>query len=261
MIGYFINDDAPGTVEASGNAGFDKDGYLYFFERVQQGSNLNQRITVLDALTDQSIKSWDMVNFYPTTVSKRGDFLGMAWLDSNKIFLKAADDTTFYKTSIIPEDSLMGDTTRSNLRIITDVFPHVWITWSGDISNQREIFVARWKVNTEIDSNIVTGFQPKKHPPSNLIANCKLYQNYPNPFNPTTTIKYQLPQNDDVTLTIYNILGQKVRNLVDRRMEAGYPSIEWDSRDDNGKQVSSGIYVYRLIANDFAQSRKMLLMR
>ena len=88
-----------------------------------------------------------------------------------------------------------------------------------------------------------------------------LYQNYPNPFNPSTSIQYQLPKCSDVKIVIFNLLGQKVYTLVDARMPAGYHNIEWDGRDDTGKVVSSGIYMYRFTATNFTQSRKMLLVR
>ncbi len=86
-------------------------------------------------------------------------------------------------------------------------------------------------------------------------------QNYPNPFNPTTTIKYQIPKSVDVTLTIYNILGQKVRTLVNKKMEPGYYKVVWDGRNDYGVKVASGIYLYRIKAGDFVQTRKMILMK
>ena len=88
-----------------------------------------------------------------------------------------------------------------------------------------------------------------------------LDQNYPNPFNPTTTIKYGLKEASDVELTVYNMLGQKVRTLVSAQQNAGYQSIQWDGRNDNGSKVASGIYIYKLSANDFVSSRKLILMK
>jgi hypothetical protein len=85
--------------------------------------------------------------------------------------------------------------------------------------------------------------------------------NYPNPFNPTTTIKYQLPHTSEVKLTIYNVLGQAVRRLVDARVEAGYHSVEWDGSNDVGAQVASGIYIYRFSANNYLKVQKMILMK
>ncbi len=88
-----------------------------------------------------------------------------------------------------------------------------------------------------------------------------LSQNYPNPFNPVTVIKYALPKDCYVKLTIYNILGQMVATLVNRKQVAGYKSISWDSRNQSGNEVASGIYFYRLRAGDFVKTRKMILLR
>jgi hypothetical protein len=85
--------------------------------------------------------------------------------------------------------------------------------------------------------------------------------NYPNPFNPSTTIKYQLPRTSDVKLAIYNVLGQRVRTLVDARIEAGYHSVEWDGRNDAGAQVGSGVYIYRFSADNYLKVQKMVLMK
>ncbi|MBN1482922.1 T9SS C-terminal target domain-containing protein [candidate division KSB1 bacterium] len=83
-----------------------------------------------------------------------------------------------------------------------------------------------------------------------------LFQNYPNPFNPTTDIKYQLPENSRVTLSIHNILGQEVVRLVDKNQQAGYYTVHWD-----GKDVATGMYLYRIQAGDFIQVKKMLLLQ
>ncbi len=88
-----------------------------------------------------------------------------------------------------------------------------------------------------------------------------LYQNYPNPFNPTTTITYYLPQGSDVKLTVHNILGQQVKQLVNERQDAGEHHVTWHGANDNGKSVASGVYLYRLEASETTLSRKMLLIR
>ncbi len=88
-----------------------------------------------------------------------------------------------------------------------------------------------------------------------------LSQNYPNPFNPETTIEYNIPTRSHVTIEVYNILGQKTRTLVDELKSAGDFQITWDGNDSNGTKVSTGIYFYRIKANDFVKSRKMLLLK
>ena len=87
------------------------------------------------------------------------------------------------------------------------------------------------------------------------------YQNYPNPFNPSTEIKFDLPVNSHVKLEIFNVLGQKVTTVIDADMEAGYRSVVWTGTDKNGQQVASGIYYYRLTADDKVATNKMLLMK
>jgi hypothetical protein len=85
--------------------------------------------------------------------------------------------------------------------------------------------------------------------------------NYPNPFNPVTTIRYALPEASDVRLTIYNVLGQQVRILVQDRQEAGYYQVAWDGKDDSERAVSSGIYLYRFESKGLVQTQKMLLLK
>jgi 5-hydroxyisourate hydrolase-like protein (transthyretin family) len=89
----------------------------------------------------------------------------------------------------------------------------------------------------------------------------ELTQNYPNPFNPQTKIQYALPHDCEVQVTVYNVLGQKVRTLVNEHERAGYQRIEWDSKNDRGEEVASGIYFYELKAGDYTETKKMLLLK
>jgi flagellar hook assembly protein FlgD len=89
----------------------------------------------------------------------------------------------------------------------------------------------------------------------------QLKQNFSNPFNPTTTIEYSLPRRSRVTLQVYNMLGQKIRTLVDCEESAGSYTITWDGRNAAGEMVSTGVYLYRLQADDFVESKKMLLLK
>jgi len=88
-----------------------------------------------------------------------------------------------------------------------------------------------------------------------------LAQNYPNPFNPTTNIEFLLSRPEQVKIEIFNILGQKVRTLVDQYLKAGHKVVDWDGKDDLGKGVSSGIYFYRIKTSEFSQTKKMVLLR
>jgi hypothetical protein len=88
-----------------------------------------------------------------------------------------------------------------------------------------------------------------------------LVQNWPNPFNPETTLGYALPEPGQVRLAVYDLLGQKVRTLVEGYQAAGMHSARWDGRDDEGRALASGTYLYRMEAGTFAQTRKMILLR
>ena len=88
-----------------------------------------------------------------------------------------------------------------------------------------------------------------------------LKQNYPNPFNPITTISYDLPEQAQVTLGIYDILGKQITTLVNQSQDAGNKTAVWDGTDDLGRQVSAGVYLYQIQAGDFSQTRKMLLLK
>jgi len=88
-----------------------------------------------------------------------------------------------------------------------------------------------------------------------------LSQNYPNPFNPMTKIRFTLPQTEDVLLIIYDLLGRRIKTLVNNRLQAGQHMVEWDGKDDTGNQVSSGLYFYQIQCADYTKVRKMLLVR
>jgi len=88
-----------------------------------------------------------------------------------------------------------------------------------------------------------------------------LHQNYPNPFNPTTSIDYDLPERSNVKVSIYDMLGRKVKTLINQQQNAGYMSIKWDATNDLAEPVSAGVYIYTIEAGAFRQTRKMILLK
>ena len=89
----------------------------------------------------------------------------------------------------------------------------------------------------------------------------ELQQNYPNPFNPATTIRFALPEPGEITLKIYDPSGRLVKTLVSSYMGAGYHNVIWNSTNDTGNRVASGLYFYELKSGNFRQVRKMLLLK
>jgi len=86
-------------------------------------------------------------------------------------------------------------------------------------------------------------------------------QNYPNPFNPSTIIDYALPKSSLVTIKIYNILGQEVKTLLNTQSPAGYYSVQWNGENNFGQHVSSGIYIYRVVAGQYIKTMKMVMLK
>lgn len=121
------------------------------------------------------------------------------------------------------------------------------VSLSGSSANAA---LARGNVSKDVESE---DFEP-------VPETFGLEQNHPNPFNPSTVIRYHLPQGMRVTLTVYNLLGQTVRTLVNREQPAGSHAVMWDGRDRLGRDVPSGVYLYRLAGDGFVETRKMILL-
>jgi len=133
--------------------------------------------------------------------------------------------------------------------------PEMLLVVDIDNDNDSDIVVTSW------DANQVVLY---KQVPVNIEQNAEkipnafeVYPNYPNPFNPTTTITFDLLKSNEVSLKVFNILGEEMATLVSDRLPAGSYSFEW-SRTSG---IASGIYLYRLQAGDYFETRKMVLMR
>jgi len=115
------------------------------------------------------------------------------------------------------------------------------------------------------DANGLTSVEEKR--PISIPDNFHLTQNFPNPFNSSTTVVYSIPKTTNVELSMYDICGRLIRSLVRGKASAGTYSVRWDGKDNSGKEVSSGVYLYRLRAGqgkgqgDFVRVRKMVLVR
>ncbi|MFQ6092235.1 MAG: choice-of-anchor D domain-containing protein [bacterium] len=150
----------------------------------------------------------------------------------------------------VREDAPVGSTAVTFRPRFANVFDDQFQPVTGDVSGITFFISERTGVSDQVSVDLPSEY--------------KLCQNYPNPFNPTTSIQYSVISDQSpphVTLKIYNLLGQEVRTLVDEVKKAGYYSVIWDSRDDWGREVSSGIYFYYLKANSFADTKKMILIR
>lgn len=133
--------------------------------------------------------------------------------------------------------------TTENLReIVTDIL---------DIETE----IGNFGVNINYDTSLNSGAQ------NSLISATNLIGNYPNPFNPETTIYYELAQETEVDITVYNMLGEKVVTILNTEKAAGFHQVNWNGKDMNQKQVASGLYFYSLKTDNFSSSKKMLLLK
>ena len=125
------------------------------------------------------------------------------------------------------------------------------------------VYLAQKSGNKREEGRMLDGetYTRVARPSEGLPSSFQLYQNIPNPFNPTTTIRFDLAEPSPVRLAVFNVVGQKIRTLLDGYKPAGNHSVQWDGKDDWGQDVGSGVYLYRLTMEGQTQVRKMFLVR
>jgi hypothetical protein len=132
-----------------------------------------------------------------------------------------------------------------------------------NMDSTPEIIVANWEVE---GLRVIHNFLPVNHPlkisfEANIPSVFSIQQNYPNPFNPVTTLRYDLPENSLVNITIYDMLGREVKTLINQTQDVGYRSVIWDATNDLGQQVGAGVYLYQLQTKNFVKTRKMVFLK
>lgn len=179
-------------------------------------------------------------SFDPVTVETSPDSLQwtVCWTKSGK--------HDQFRKELVPLDDLAGQTVFLRFRL-TDQSVHVNLTDPG------------WTIdNIRLVSGFSTAIQETEIPG---LPKAALYQNFPNPFNPETTIRYSLAAPAEVRLAVYNLKGQLVKELAKENLPAGNHQAVWDGRDNAGKTVGSGIYLYRLQSGDYSKTLKMILAK
>ena len=127
-----------------------------------------------------------------------------------------------------------------------------------DQADAQRTFSAYTDDQGEYSIEITTGISDSySHNPGNFM----LHQNYPNPFNPSTTIKYGLPRPAFVSLSIYDVNGRRIITLVDEKQEKGWHQVQWHAVNSSGQRVSSGVYLVKLKAGQFVDTKKIMLMK
>jgi parallel beta-helix repeat protein len=165
--------------------------------------------------------------------------------------LQVGTDSNFV-SGLITNDSVVADSFKSVVCVTRGVM-HYWRVGSRNVGGVS-VWSAVWRFLPGSTVDVKSDRNP-------LPWQFTLDQNYPNPFNPSTVIEYTLPRAGNVTISIYNLLGQVVRKLVDEPQAAGNHQVTWDGNDDSGVSMSSGVYFYRLEAGYLLATKKMVLVK
>ena len=168
------------------------------------------------------------IDFGFTAADPDGDSLSGSWL-VNDVTVSTQETFTLIPNPTLPSRTFVA-------LLVKDNEDTTSLTWRVDI---------------------IDGVDSEDHVPTKI----GLAQNYPNPFNPVTTISFALPGRQHVSITIFNIYGQIIYQLIDNYFAPGYHTITWHGTDQNNNPVSSGVYYYQMIAEGFTQTRKLLLLR
>ena len=188
---------------------------------------------------------------------------------TNFIWSQAIDssDSLFYKFIIGNEEGFSDsiDTDETSIELTHDYFINLF---SDSLNMSNALF---WDVMvSDLDTSLLSS-----NGPFALMVNIsdllldkrllpdeyKVFQNYPNPFNPITNIQYQLPKESYVNINIYNLKGKKIRGLLNKKQSGGYYTIIWDAKNNFGKHVSAGVYLYEVKISDYRQIKKMILLK
>ena len=173
---------------------------------------------------------------------------------SGALFSKFTSDGSIISPILLSGNQIFfGDTSGIVYKMILDTnytsrdqYQAMWGTFQGN--NQRTGNQSDINLHIVSDNSVI----PREF---------ALYQNYPNPFNPVTSLRYDLPEDGLVNITIYDMMGRVVKTLVNSSQTAGYKSIRWNATNDRNEPVSAGLYLYMIQAREFRKTKKMVLLK
>jgi hypothetical protein len=212
-------------------------------------------VAIISDGIDEVKRSWyinirtlvDLVSFSAEVVKYKG--IKLEW--------QTGSETNTAGFNILRSTSKNGDYEQINIGLISPNLEKLYTYIDSHVENGRGYY---YKLE-DVDKNGVKIQHEAIYVVNNLPREYELTQNYPNPFNPTTSISYQLPKDINMSIRIYNIMGQEVRTLIDCKNMAGYHTVIWDGQDNNNSRVPSGVYFYTLQTDDFRQTKRMVLLK
>jgi len=239
-----VNPDGTLTLFWSGSVGEDRPGYMT--QLASDGSTVVGSFGVIEGL-DPNISDISV------SVSNNA-YHSLAWIDIRDGFRRA------YRQLFTSSLATIGNNEPISVAMpefmttpFTDAYRgRAWFVWADPRQDGLNIYASNYLYNpTEVTEETE----------SPLPDNYRLSQNYPNPFNPNTQISFTIPERSNVTIRVYNTLGQAVTTLADGEFSAGENYVTWNGRDSFGAPVASGVYLYRLDVGNFTETRKMLLLK
>ena len=247
------------------------DDYLYF--TVNDNNNIPQLFRINSSGTDEEATQLTFLEY------------GFFSIPTNDSYLDRIVGTN-YRCDYCDNDLLSYNLQNGQISVIgqiamfSDVIYHTWsadysklavgITWENFMSGEVSIFNFTTGENSLICQSRYRGDKffwaggednVSLYESTSLPNKFMLHQNYPNPFNPKTTLEYELPLNSFIKITIYDLLGNEVKNLVSTNQSPGFKSIQWNSTNNQGEPVSAGVYLYSIEAGNFRQTKKMILLK
>ncbi|MFA7421494.1 MAG: FlgD immunoglobulin-like domain containing protein [Melioribacteraceae bacterium] len=233
-------------------------GGIYQFTGVSRPSPLGKKLAVPITVTSN-------------IATRPGVPYPIPWSNWAKLDLRSKniDATNSFVVAFTAGEYVANDATKDNRIMITEMLDMNEGYHSYTYLNKPSSGTPNWYYISSangiylylIRAYVSNGITDVSEPIEIIPSSFTLSQNYPNPFNPSTVISYQLPKQSRVQIKIYDAIGNEIRSLIDEEKSAGKYNILWDSRNNYGTRVSSGVYFYKITADGFAQTKKMILMK
>jgi hypothetical protein len=224
----------------------------------QDTSNCPQQIYILSPTVSDTFSShidsnagivfrWDKnnINYYPTyRLTIELEFFGTTFTD---VYDNISDTMRIINANNL--DALLAglNMTETALSWYVDAYYDEEYNYYSFASDTGQFVLSRSLLGTIDKPQIPSTFA--------------IHQNHPNPFNPVTTLQYDLPEDAMVNITIYDMMGRVVSNLVSSQQNAGYKSVQWNATNNKGQPVSAGLYLYTIQAGNYTQTKKMVLLK
>ncbi|MFH1008715.1 MAG: T9SS type A sorting domain-containing protein [Candidatus Latescibacterota bacterium] len=231
--------------------------------------NLHLEVWSFDAATGDSLSHWDLGDSTGSgmPLSWKGDGIQVATTDESDVVgfavsrsgntsLRALQDPVWYKPVYLEEDSTVISQHPS---AVVDRLGNIWVAWDDG----TDIYLSSVRLSDMEVDDVLTSVESDAEVRAAAPTKFSLESNYPNPFNAATSIGLRIPFETTGTLTIYDVLGQQVRKLINGDLAVGEQHLVWDGRDEAGRDVSSGVYLCRLTLDEgpWTDTQKMALIR